>query len=131
MDIVAPSGVSPSASFARITFTETEDDGDDIWPVRCYWCGRVIDPLCRRYHKELQRIRYEWESRGQFSPGRDGKWPEGLALDSIGLIRECCRLAPHYRNAQSQHQDLPPAKNTLFKQRDGTWSLLESGSRKC
>jgi DNA-directed RNA polymerase I, II, and III subunit RPABC5 len=69
-----------------------------IIPVKCFTCGKVIGDKYRAY---LERVRERKIGGGQGAVNKvvyltpenktHDKSPEGLAMDSLGIHKMCCR----------------------------------------
>ena len=57
-------------------------------PVRCFSCGRVIDPYVKKYLALMKGLAHEIPFLERTT---DTESPHGKAMTSIGITTMCCR----------------------------------------
>lgn len=57
-------------------------------PVRCFSCGRVIDPYVKKYLAIMKSSAFDIPF---LERDTDSESPHGKAMTSIGITTPCCR----------------------------------------
>jgi DNA-directed RNA polymerase subunit N (RpoN/RPB10) len=63
-----------------------------IIPIRCFECGKVIGDQWVYYQAKLKEMKANSKEDKVYFDGKEIKeTPEKKILDSLGLVRACCR----------------------------------------
>jgi len=62
-----------------------------IIPIKCFTCGKVIADKYRFYVEQVEKAKGKETEPVYFTKGNKTKSIEGHMMDSLGIIKPCCR----------------------------------------
>ncbi len=66
-----------------------------IIPVRCMTCGKVLADKYQYYCREVRKMKMnrgmQTDKEIYLTKGFSEKTPEGEVMDTLGLVKYCCR----------------------------------------